>query len=51
MNTIRFQLFGIDTEIPLSAKEVAIKFRDRIFHYLPETDSVSRMIRVETGRS
>lgn len=44
-----YRTVGIDTEIPLSAKEIVIEFRDRIFHYLPETDRVSRMIRVETG--
>jgi len=40
---------GIDTDIPWPSKEVAIDFRGRKFHLLPETDSVSRMVRVETS--
>ncbi|MCH7603546.1 MAG: hypothetical protein IIB54_12335, partial [Planctomycetes bacterium] len=44
-----YRTVDIDTEIPLSAMEVFIEFRGRIFHFIPETDRVSRMIRVETG--
>jgi len=40
---------GIDTTIPWPSKEVVIAFRGRKLHLLPETDSVSRMIRVETS--
>ncbi len=40
---------GIDTDIPWPSKEVVIDFRGRKFHLLPETDSVSRMVRVETS--
>ena len=40
---------GIDTEIPWPSKEVVIDFRGRKFHLLPETDAVSRMVRVETS--
>ena len=40
---------GVDTEIPWPSKEVVIDFRGRKFHLLPETDELSRMIRVETA--
>jgi hypothetical protein len=40
---------AVDTEIPWPSKEVVIAFRGRQFHLLPETDQLSRMIRVETG--
>src|SRR3954451_7015955 len=43
-----YRTTGIDTGIPWPSKEVVIDFRGRKFHLLPETDSVSRMIRVET---
>jgi hypothetical protein len=39
---------GIDTDIPWPSKEVVIEFHGRKFHLLPETDSGSRMVRVET---
>src|SRR5438270_12934956 len=46
--TTRYRTVSIDTEIPWPTKEVVIDFRGRKFHLLPETDSLSRMIRVET---
>lgn len=43
-----YRTIGIDTEIPWPRKEVVINFRGRKFHLLPQIDSASRMIRVET---
>jgi hypothetical protein len=43
-----YRTTGIDTTIPWPRKEVVIDFRGRKFHLLPETDRMSRMIRVET---
>ena len=40
---------GIDTGIPWPSKEVVIDFRGREVHLLPETDTLSRMVRVETS--
>ena len=40
---------GINTDIPWPIKEVAIDFCGHKFHLLPETESASRMVRVETS--
>ena len=43
-----YRATGIDTAIPWPNKEVVLDFRGRKFHLLPETDTLSRMIRAET---
>jgi hypothetical protein len=40
----------IDTEIPWPSKEVVAEFRGRMFHLIPETANLSRMVRVETSK-
>lgn len=40
---------GIDADIPWPSQEVIIEFHGQEFHLLPETDDLSRMIRVETS--
>lgn len=44
-----YRTVGIATQVPWPSKEVVIDFRGQKFHLLPQTDKVSRMVRVETG--
>ena len=44
-----YRTIGIDTAIPWPDKEVVIEFRSREFHLLPQTETLSCMIRVETA--
>src|ERR1043165_3177543 len=43
-----YRTVGIDTQIPWPAEEKILFFRGRKFHLLPGSDTLSRMIRVET---
>jgi hypothetical protein len=43
-----YRTVGIDTQIPWPAQERIVYFRGRKFHLLPGSDTLSRMIRVET---
>src|SRR5262249_24114998 len=43
-----FRTVGIDTHIPWPANERTIHFRGHKFHLLPGSDTLARMIRVET---
>jgi hypothetical protein len=44
-----FRTVAIDTQIPWPTQTQILTFRGREFHLLPETEQVSRMIRVQTS--
>jgi hypothetical protein len=46
-----YRTVGIDTQIPWPAKERIVHFRGHKFHLLPGSDTLARMIRVETSES